>query len=104
MRVQFFTTTVTTAGTRVQISNTADKVLWIRFQTRAANTGRMFVGLVDVASGTASWELAIPAAGRPLAELEIPFGLLKDGSVLFSQFYADATVNGEILSGVAILR
>ena len=101
MRIQFFTTTVTAAGTRVQISNTADRVKYIRFQTRAANTGRMFVGLITVASGTASWELEIPVAARPIAELPIDFG---EGSVLFNLFYADATVNGEIVSGYAILE
>lgn len=101
MRVVFFTTTVTTAGSRVQISTTADRVKKIRFQTRAANTGRMFVGLNDVAAGTNSWELAIPVAGRPLAELSLDF---EDGSVAFSVFWADSSINGEIVSGVAILE
>ena len=43
MRAQFGTTTVTTAGTRVQVSTAADPVKHIQFQARVGNTGRMFI-------------------------------------------------------------
>ena len=101
MRVQFGTTVVTTAGTRVQLSNTADDVKSIKFHPRAANTGRMFVGLSDVSATVNGWELEIPVAARPLAKLELDF---KDGSVKLNVFCADSTVNGERIDWVAVLR
>lgn len=100
MRVLFGSTTITTATTRVQLSNTANAVKWIQFKSRAANTGRIFIGLSDVALAL-GWELSIPLTGRPNDPLVLDF---KDGSVLLSVFYADATVNGEIVDWVAILR
>ena len=104
MRVKFGTTVVTTAGTEVQISNTADRVKKIQFHTRAANTGRMFIGLSDVSATVNGWELEIPSAApgtaRPIARLDLDFGT---GSVLLSLFYVDSTVNGEAVDWVAIL-
>lgn len=100
MRVLFGTTTVTTAGTRVQLSTLAEKVKKIKFKSRAANTGRMFIGLSDVSATVNGWELSIPLVGRPNDPLELDFG---EGSVLLNVFYADATVNGEIVDWVAIL-
>lgn len=100
MRVAFFTTTVTTAGTRVQISNTADTVKKIKFKTRFANTGRMFVGLSDVSATVNGWELEIPRANVPIAETDwIDFD---EGSVKMNVFYADSTVNGEVVDTVVI--
>ena len=101
MRVIFGSTQVTTATTRVQLLNTADDVKWIKFKTRFGNTGRMFIGLVDVALATNSWDFEIPVAARPLADLELDF---KEGSVKMNVFYADATVNGERVDWVAIVR
>ena len=100
MKVLFGTTVVTTAGTRVQLSNTADNVKRIQFHTRAANTGRMFIGLVDVSATVNGWELEIPVAARPLANLSLDFG---EGSVKLSLFYADSTINGERIDWVAVL-
>jgi hypothetical protein len=105
MRILFDSTTVTTATTRVQIGNTAAPVKWIQFKARAANTGRIFVGLSDVALAK-GWELPIPLVGRPNDPLTLDFksaGTKKDGSVLLSQFWADSTVNGEIVDWVAIV-
>ena len=101
MRVIFGSTQVSTATTRVQLSATADQVKKIQFQTRVGNTGRMFVGLVDVALATNSWELEIPVAARPIAHLSLDFG---EGSVPLSTFYADATVNNDRIDWVAIVR
>lgn len=104
MRVLFGTTTVTTAGTRVQLSNTAEKVKNIKFQARAANTGRMFIGKVDVSATVNGWELAIPdPAGttRAKAVLEVDY---ETGSEVLSVFYADSTVNGEKIDWVAIVE
>ena len=102
MRVIFGTTAVTTATTRVQISNSADDVKKIKFKTRRANTGRMFVGLSDVSLTVNGWELEIPLAGVPVAETGwIDFG---EGSVKLSVFYADSTINGERVDWIAITR
>src|SRR3990167_6880555 len=104
MRAVFFTTTVTTAGTRVQVSSTAEDVKWIQFKSRAANTGRIFVGLSDVSATVNGWELSIPLAGRPNDPLVLDFGKYKDGSVKLDLFYVDSSVNGEIVDGVAIVQ
>src|SRR3990167_2446657 len=98
MRVIFGTTTVTTAGTRVQLSATLDDVKKFKAHTRAANTGRMFIGLVDVSATVNGWELEIPVAARPIPQLDLDFG---EGSVKLNVFYADSTVNGEIVDWVA---
>ena len=102
MRVLVGTTTVTTAGTSVQLSNTLNDVKKISFYTRAANTGRMFVGLSDVSATVNGLELAIPVATRPLAERHLDFG--PDGSVKMNLFYVDSTINGEKIDWVAILK
>ena len=101
MRSSFGTTTVTTAGTRVQLSTAKDNVKHIRFQPRAANTGRMFVGLVDVSATANGWEFPIPVATKQTPPLELDFG---DGSVLLNVFYVDSTVNGEKIDWVAIVK
>ena len=101
MPVIFGTTTVTTNGTRVQVSNTARDVKKIAFKSRAANTGRIFVGLSDVSATVNGWELSIPLVGRPNDPLELDFG---EASVKLSVFYVDSTVNGEICDWVAIVR
>ena len=101
MRIVFGTLAVTTAGTRLQLSNTKDDVKSIQFQPRAANTGRMFIGLVDVSATVNGWELPIPLVGRAILPLKLNFG---EGSVKLDLFYADATVSGERVDWVAILK
>ena len=103
MRAIFGTTTVSTATTRVQISTLADTVKWIQFKSRAANTGRIFIGDSGVALAL-GWELSIPLTGRPNDPLVLDFGKYKDGSVLLNTFYADSTVSGEIVDWVAIVQ
>ena len=100
MKVVFGTTTVTTAGTRVQLRNTRDAVRNIQFQVRAANTGRLFLGLSDVSATVNGWELRIPTAAKVKESFALDFGA---GSVLLSLFYADSTVNGDILDWVAVV-
>ena len=108
MRAIFFTTTVTTAGTRVQLLNTLDDVKWLQLKARAANTGRIFIGLDDVSATVNGWELSIPLTGRPNDPLVLDFGNYgrdsKGGAVLLNTFYADSTVSGEIVDWVAIVQ
>src|SRR3990167_4843612 len=101
MRLIVGTTQVTSNGTRVQLNNTLDDVKKIRFHTRAANTGLMFIGLDDVSLTVNGWELEIPVAARPIAELALDFG---EGSVKMNLFYVDATVNNDRIDWVAIVQ
>ena len=101
MPVQFGTTTVVTNGSRIQLSTTLTGVKRIFFQPMAANTGRMFVGLMDVSATVNGWELPIPVATKQTPPLELDFG---DGSVLLNLFYVDSTVPGEKIDWVAVLR
>ena len=61
------TTTVSTAGTEQQISNTTNRVRWIQVRALAANSGISYLGVSDV-SATNGYELA---AGN---SIEINFG------------------------------
>ena len=84
----------------MKIRNTLDRVHKIKFQGRAANTGRMFVGLSDVSSTVNGWEIPIPVATKPTPLLELD---LSPGSVPLNVFWVDSTVNGEIVDWVANL-
>ena len=102
MRVFFGFVDIPTATTSVQLRNTSDKVKKIKFKARSTNTGRIYVGLSDVALGTNSWELKIPNATQPEPTTDwIDFG---EGSVLMSVFYADASVSGDDVEYIAIFE
>ena len=94
MRYNAGTTDIPLAGTRVQISNTADRVKAISVQGRFANLGLVYFGVSDVAS-TKAWSL------RPGQTKAISFG---EGSVLFSVFYVDAANNGDDLDWDVVLE
>jgi predicted amino acid racemase len=90
------TTTVSTSGTEQQLSNTANRVLWLKAKALAANSGIAYLGVSDV-STTNGYELS---AGN---ELEINFREI-GGSVAFSSIYIDAASNGDKVSWVVILE
>lgn len=94
MRVSIGTTDIPTAGTRVQISNTNDKVKSISVRSRVANTGNVFFGTSTVSS-TVGWTL------QPGESKTLDFG---EGSVLFSVFYLDTATNGNDVDHAAILE
>ena len=81
------TTTVGTAGTEVQISNTANKVRWIKVKALAGNSNKVYLGVSDVTASN-GYELS---AGN---EVEINFGD-QGGTVPFSTFYVDAATNND---------
>tara|TARA_R100000687_G_scaffold44254_1_gene36048 strand:- start:116 stop:409 length:294 start_codon:yes stop_codon:yes gene_type:complete len=89
------TTTVSTAGTEQQISNTTNKVRYIKVKALAANSGIAYFGVSDITS-TNGYELS---AGN---EIEIN---LADagGTVPFSTFYVDVASNGDKVCWVVIL-
>ena len=94
MRVSIGTTDIPTAGIRVQISNTVDKVKSIAVRARPANTGNSFFGTVTV-SATVGWTL------QPGESKTMDFG---EGSVVFSTFYLDTATNGNDVDHSAILE
>ena len=95
MKFDAGTTTVSTAGTEVQISNTANKVRYIKVRALAANSGISYLGVSDV-TATNGYELAAGAV------IEINFAD-SGGTVRFSTFYVDAATNGDKVCWVVIL-
>ena len=94
MRFDAGTTDVPSAGTSVQISNTTDRILWIRVSARTGISGAVYFGRSDVAS-TNGYELSANDY------LEIDF---RPGSEAFSAFYVDASANGNDLDWAVILE
>ena len=90
------TTTVSTAGSEQQISNTPNRVLWIKAKALAANSGIAYLGVSDV-TATNGYELS---AGN---EIEISF---KDagGTIAFSSYYVDVATNGDKVCWAVILE
>jgi hypothetical protein len=92
------TKTVTTAGTRVQVTtDTAIKPNWIRFEPLATNTGQIYVGSVAVSATVYFSRLPIPATGTVYAwELHgTPNGRAGGTGFQLSNFYVDSSVNGD---------
>ena len=89
------TTTVATSGTEQQLSNTTNRVRWIKVKALAANSGIAYFGVSDI-STTNGYELS---AGN---ELEINFADI-GGTVAFSSFYVDVASNGDKVSWVVVL-
>ncbi len=94
MRFKSSTLTVTTSGTRLQFSNTADRVKSLSVRARPGNTNNAFLGDVTVTTSL-GWTL------QPGESKTLDFG---DGSAPFSDFYADVTTSGEKLDWTAILE
>ena len=90
------TTTVSTSGTEQQLSNTANRVLWLKAKALAANSGIAYLGVSDV-STTNGYELS---AGN---EIEMNFREI-GGSVAFSSIYVDVASNGDKVSWAVILE
>lgn len=88
------TTDVPSAGTAVQLSNTVDRVLWIRVSARTGISGTLYFGRSDVSSSN-GYELSANDY------LEMDF---RPGSEVFSAFYADASTNGNDLDWSVILE
>ena len=88
------TTDVPSAGTAVQLSNTIDRVLWIRVSARTGISGAVYFGRSDVSSSN-GYELS----ANDYLEMEF-----RPGSEVFSSFYADASTNGNDLDWAVILE
>ena len=90
------TTTVSTAGTEQQLSNTANRVLWLKAKALAANSGIAYLGVSDV-TATNGYELS---AGN---EIEINFKEV-GGTIAFSSVYVDVATNGDKVCWAVILE
>jgi hypothetical protein len=93
MRFDSGTTDVPSATTRVQISNTSDRVKAIDVRGRPGNTGNIFFGVIDV-SATNGWTL------QPGESITITFG---EGSAKFADFYVDAATSGDDVDWSVVL-
>ena len=87
MRVDTGVTTVSSAGTAVQVLNATNRVKRIKFKALAGNSGLAYVGISDVSSSN-GYELS---AGH---EHEVDLGTY-GGSVPVNIFYVDAATNGD---------
>ena len=96
MRVDAGVTTVSTAGTAVQVLNATNRVKYLKFKALAGNSGLAYVGISDV-SASIGYELS---AGN---EIELNFGEF-GGSVPANVFYADAATNGDKVCWMVILE
>jgi len=96
MRVDAGVTTVSTAGTAVQVLNATNRVKYLKFKALAGNSGLAYVGLSDV-SASIGYELS---AGN---EIDLNFGEF-GGSVPANVFYADAATNGDKVCWMMILE
>lgn len=95
MKVITGVTNVSSAGTRVQISNTSNRVRWVQFKALVGNGGLTYVGNEDVSAST-GYELS---AGNTVAW---NFGEFL-GSIPISKIYVDAATNGDKVSWITIL-
>ena len=96
MRVDAGVTTVSTAGTAVQVLNATNRVKFLKFKALAGNSGLAYVVISDV-SASIGYELS---AGN---EIELNFGEF-GGSVPANVFYADAATNGDKVCWMLILE
>ena len=96
MRIDQGTTTVSSAGTAVQVLNATNRIKWVKFRALTANSGMAYVGVSDV-SASLGYELD---GGN---ELEMNFGEF-GGSVPANIFYVDAATNNDKVSWIMILE
>jgi len=86
--------TVTTAGTRVQVSTTDLLVKKVIIAGHAANTGHIFLGTSNVSS-TVGLQLKVGAPPLVLGDIEIGG---RDDFFNLKDMWIDSSVNGEKLS------
>ena len=96
MRVDVGVTTISSAGTRVQLNNVTNRVKFVRVKALAGNSGLAYIGISDVAAAV-GYELS---AGN---EQELNFGEF-GGSVPANIFYADAATNGDKVCWTMVLE
>ena len=89
------TTDIPTAGTRVQINNTARRCLSITLKARNGNSGSIYIGGSAVSS-TNGFELRVNES--------VTYNFVAAGvSCQMSDFWADTATNGNDIDWVAIV-
>lgn len=94
------TVTITTAGTRVQVSSASQPVISVYVEALKSNTGVIYLGVSDVSS---TKYIAALAAGQG-------FGISTDargrlgGELQLSTLWADSSVNGDKLQVTYLVR
>ena len=96
MIIKVGTTTVSTSGTEVQLSNTTSRVSSIQVKALAANSGIVYFGDSDVTTSN-GYELS---AGNTVSVNSADAG----GTVAFSTLYLDAAGNGVKASWIAVIQ
>ena len=92
------TVTVSTAGTRVQVTSTPTPIRRVRFQAPPGNSGITYVGGSAVSSSVAGIEFAA-AGGNESVDFTSDGGRPGD----LSEFYCDAATNGDKIHYIAVL-
>ena len=90
------TITVSSAGTRVQVTSTPTPIRRVRFQAPPGNSGITYVGASTVSASVAGIEF--PAAG---GNESVDFTEGRPGDL--SEFYCDAATNGDKIHYMAVL-
>ena len=96
MRVDAGVTTVTSAGTAVQVLNATNRIKFLKFKALAGNSGLAYVGESDV-SASNGFELS---AGNTKTYNFGEFG----GSVQANVWYVDAATNNDKVCWSMILE
>ena len=96
MRMDAGVTTVSSAGTRVQMNNVTNRVKYAKVKALAGNSGLAYVGVSDVAS-TVGYELSA------WNEVELNFGEF-GGSVAANIFYDDGASTNDKICWLMILE
>ena len=89
------TVTVSSAGTRVQVTSTPTPIRRVRFQAPPGNSGITYVGASTVSASVAGIEF--PAAG---GNESVDFTEGRPGDL--SEFYCDAATNGDKIHYMAV--
>ena len=91
------TVNVSSAGTAVQLTSTADRILWIHFHARTGNTNNVYIGASTVAS----------TRGKPVAAngtFELAPATYGRHTLLTTDVYIDADTNGNDCEWVALVE
>lgn len=88
--------TVTTAGTRTQVSTSAIPIAWVRFHAKHSNTGDVYIG--DNTVSNAKYIAHVHVTENPGIEIEGNDGGFRSTANQFSlsDFYLDAENNGAV--------
>lgn len=95
MALTFLAKTVTSSGTRVQLSATSLPCAWAIIQPARANSGKIFIGDVTVGTtGILGYTLDTPVANVDLSNLRLPPVASGPNTIDLSEIYVDTSASG----------